>query len=205
MPVSPDSTRQSFAPVDVAWLDGAEARDRDHLGDTIVLGRRGGSEKLIMRFSVTLPPDEKLQKAILRLDPLPRCEHTPGRIALELADVLEPWTSAQLARGRQPKLDIPMRLADTSATPARPLMLDVTEIVKRWSEHPDRYQGVALLAIGDSPSGACFTSGLSWGRGPRLTLYFWPPDRDAGADAADGSDGDAMPDGGSHDASGEAS
>jgi hypothetical protein len=178
-------------PDDVAWIGGDGARSVKSLGAKIVLGRSGDHEQLIMRFSVKLPENKKLQKALLRLDPLPTCEHTPGRIALEIADVIAPWSSAHIERGRHPKLGVPMRISDATTTPARPLLIDVTELVKRWQQHEDRYYGVAVLASGNSPSGACFSSGWSQGEGPRLTLYFWPPAADAGSDAADASDGDA--------------
>jgi hypothetical protein len=54
------------------------------------------------------------------------------------------------------------------------------------------------MASGDSPTGACYTTGLTWGTGPRLSVYLWPELPDAGADAdADGGDaGDASADGG---------
>jgi hypothetical protein len=195
MPVSADATRVEYPPVDVAWLGGDDAQSLGSLGDKIVLGKRGAAETLVLRFAVKLPPEKKLQKALLRLEPLARCERAPGRIALELADVIAPWSSAQLARGRRPKLGIPMRIADTSATPARPLLLDVTELVRRWQQHEGRFHGVALLAHGNSASGACFSSGVSDAVGPRLQVFFWPP-ADAGSDASDGGDAEGGQDAG---------
>jgi hypothetical protein len=81
-------------------------------------------------------------------------------------------------------MSVPMRAATVSATPARPLRLDVTELLREWRVDPERYHGLALLGSGDSDTGACYTSGLRWGSGPRLEVYLAPKEpKDGGADA----------------------
>ncbi len=188
MPISTDAERLTFRPEDLAWITGSGIVAPPELGPTIRLGKRGETETLLMRYSVELPEDGKVQRALLVLDPLPDCAPRPGRIALELAHVLSPWRSAELTRGNQPRLDLPMRLADTRATPAQPLRIDVTEIVRRWAKHRKRYHGIALIANGTSDTGACFTTGLTWGEGPRLQIFLRP---DAPADGGADADGDA--------------
>jgi hypothetical protein len=116
-------------------------------------------------------------------------------MALEVAHVLAPWKSSELSGGKRPKLGIPMRAGETSVTPVRPLRIDVTEIVRAWAKHRKRYHGLAVMAAGNSPTGACFTTGLTGGDGPRLSVYLWPedagmPEEDAG-DAGDAGDADA--------------
>lgn len=195
IPVSMDATRIVFSPVDLAWMTGDGTHPMGQLGDKIVLGKKGVGEVLVLGFSLEIPEGRRLQRALLELDPLPRCDESPGRVGLELAHVLSPWSSEGLARGRRPRLGIPMRLADASATPPRALALDVTEVVRAWQEERGRYHGVAILASGDSPTGACYSSGVSAGVGPRLSVYLWPLPTDAGVDGGEADGG--VRDGGS--------
>jgi hypothetical protein len=193
VPVSTKAEKLTFQPEDLAWIHGSSIVAPSELGPTIRLGKRGDHETLLMRYAIELPEKAKVQRALLVLDPMPECAPRPGRIALELAHVLSPWRSAELTRGSQPRLDLPMRLADMRATPAQALRIDVTEIVRRWAKHRKRYHGVALIANGASDTGACFTTGLTWGEGPRLQIFLRPDQpADAGtdADAEAGADAD---------------
>jgi hypothetical protein len=104
--------------------------------------------------------------------------------------VLAPWRSDGVDRGARPSIGVPMLAQDTSITPPRPLRVDVTEIVKDWVKHRARYHGVALLASGTSATGACITTGVSFGLGPRLDVYLWPEPADgAGGEGGEGGDG----------------
>jgi hypothetical protein len=195
MPISGQAPRLEFEPEDYLWLDGKLAQGPDTIGDRFVLGKAGASgAKLLMRFAVSLPPGARVQRALLLLDPLPQCARRPGRMAVEVAHVLSPWESSETQAGTQPRLSLPMRAGEASVTPPRPLRLDITEIVREWADHRTRYHGVALMASGDSPTGACFTTGVTWGEGPRLHIYVWPETPDAGVDAAVDADTDAAAD-----------
>lgn len=184
MPVSTNAPLMRFDPVDLAWVDGASMHGPSDIGDRIVLGEEGhAAAKLYLRFAIAVPPAERVQRAILTLQPLPSCARKPGRMALEVAHILAPWRSADLGAGKRPKLGLPLRAGEASVTPALPLNIDVTEIVKAWGKHRTRYHGIALMAAGNSATGACYSSGLSWGEGPQLKVYLWPDEADAGADA----------------------
>jgi hypothetical protein len=193
MPVSARAPRLTFEPVDLALLTDGTATPQQELPATIVLGKHDEVTTLMMRFAVKLPEDARVQRALLLLEPMPECLRRPGRVDLELAHVLSPWSSSELARGKRPELSLPMTTAGTTATPARPLRIDVTELVRAWEQNRKRYHGLALLARGEGDTGACFTSGISWGRGPHLDIYLWPREKDAGTDAASdaGDAGDA--------------
>lgn len=196
MPISTKAPLLRFEAADFAWADG-EVAGPETIGDRIVLGEAGhASAKLYLRFAISIPPAERVQRALLTLTPLSSCTRKPGRMALEVAHILEPWSSAAMSSGDRPKLDIPMRAGETSVTPARPLRIDVTELVRAWAEHKKRYHGLALMAAGDSATGACFTSGLTAGQGPALHVYLWPDEPDGGADAGDADAGDAGDDAG---------
>ena len=87
-------------------------------------------------------------------------------------------------------------LPDLAATPARVLRIDVTEVVRGWAKDRKRYHGLALIANGTSDTGACFTSGLTWGQGPRLQIFLRPDKpvdggADGDADADDSGDAEA--------------
>jgi uncharacterized membrane protein YgcG len=188
MPISTDAPRLTFAPADLAYIADGLVQGPDQLDETIVLGQRDQPRTLLMRFAVQWPDGERLQRALLVLEPMPRCPRRPGRLRLSLAHLTEPWTSKGLSLGRLPDRSLPMSAGSIGATPAQPLRLDVTEIVRAWDAHDKRYHGLALSAEGDSDSGACFTTGLTVGHGPRLEVYLWP-DEDAGKGGAGGSEG----------------
>jgi hypothetical protein len=159
------------------------------MGDVIELGAGHDGRVLLLRFAVGWPAAGRLQRAYLVLDPMPQCLHRPGPIRIDVAHVLEPWRSAELSPGRPPRLDTPRRAGEIAATPPRPLRLDLTEVVQEWQQHRGRYHGLALTASGENASTACYTTGASWGRGPRLEIYLWPAEKDAGADADAGDAG----------------
>ena len=192
MPVSSDAPKLIFEPVDLAYIGPGGVQRADGLDEALVIGKRGETTQLVMRFAVTIPPEGKLQRALLVMDALPRCPRQPGRIRLELAHVEAPWTSAELSEARRPDLSLPMHAGDITVTPPKALRLDVTEVVRGWTEHRKRYHGIVLQGVGDSASGACFTSGVAWGRGPRLEVYLWPDDEgEGGGGGAGGGEGGA--------------
>ncbi len=190
MPISTNAPVLRFEPVDIAWVDDGEVLEPNELGDRFVLGRAGhASAQLYLRFAVAVPPAERLQRALLTLEPLPSCARSPGRMTLELLPIMSPWRSSELSTGRRPELDTPLRVGEASVTPPQPLRLDVTELVRAWSKHKKRHHGVVLMATGDSATGACFTSGTTWGTAPTLSVYLWPEESDAGADGSSDRDG----------------
>lgn len=203
-PVPLTARRLVYPPEDIALWDGQALHDATRLPDAIVLGRRDRHERLLLRFALPRrPPRGRLQRALLRLDPLPHCPVRAGRMAVELATILTPWRSTALSPGRLPRLDLPWRLADHSATPSAVWHLDVTALVRRWRREGNHDHGLALLTAGNSDTGACFSSGVRWGRGPRLVLYFVdPPRRDGGAEGGADAAADGSADGGERDAPG---
>ncbi len=185
MPVSTNAPRLRFDPVDLAWADGASALGSDEIGDRFVLGQRGrAGAKLYLRFALAVPPAQRIQRALLIVEPLRRCARTPGRMTLEVAHIVAPWRSSTLGSGKRPRLATPMHVGEASVTPPQALRIDVTEIVKAWAKQRKRYHGIALMAAGHSTTGACYSSGLTTDRGPHLNVYLWPDTSDAGVDSA---------------------
>ena len=202
LPVSKKAAVVRFEPEAYVLLrDTEDAEPAEGAREAIVLG---GPEHpatiMLLRFAVKLPDQAEIQSALLVLDALPKCGGRPGKISLELAHVLSAWEPQAVSFNRRPELSIPMKAATAHATPPRPLRLDVTQLVAEWRDHRSRYHGLALLATRDSGAGACYSTGLSWGRGPRLEIYLKPKPKkkkpqDAGADASsDASPADASSD-----------
>jgi hypothetical protein len=206
-PVSYEAELQVFEPADVARLSAREQSTEVGESDIIVLGDPDeGESLLLLRFALTLPSLGRLEAAVLRLDPMPSCGAMPADVQLELCHVLSPWRSDTVRWTRRPSLGLPMRATILASTAPRPFRLDVTELVRQWAEHPERYHGLGLLASGAGPGHACFASGLRTARGPRLEIYLTPLP-DAGADAGDAGradGGDASRDAGEGGAGGEA-
>ena len=188
------------APDDASGTDASEpdadARAFDEetvAGDeAIVLGRKGdGPSVLLMRFALDIPPERELELALLVLDPLPSCPRYAGRVDLELAQVLEPWHAESVSFGRQPSLDLPVRAPSVQTATQVPLRLDVTPFVAAWRENRSRYHGLALVSAGTSASGACYSAGVSSGRGPHIDVYLRAPPKEPALDAGDDADADA--------------
>jgi hypothetical protein len=190
MPVSTDAARRTFNAEHLATLaQHGAAREADH--DAIVLGQRDrGEGLLLLRFAIELPERATVQRALLLLDPLPRCDRRQGRVSLELAHVLESWRPSTVSSGRRPRLGLPMRAGELFVMPAKAMRLDVTEVVRSWQREPQRYHGVALIHRGDSPSGACFSNGIRWGEPPRLQVFL-APDGEGGDGGGGGAGGGA--------------
>jgi hypothetical protein len=190
-PVSVEAERLVLAPVALARLSAREPVSRAAESDTLVLGDPAeGESLLLLRFALQLPATARIEAAVLRLDPMPACGVMPASVELELSHVLSPWRPETVSWTRRPALGLPMRTAPIVAAPPKPFRLDVTELVREWRDHPERFHGLGLLASGSGPGSACFASGLRSADGPRLELYL-APTLDAGADAGDAGRPDA--------------
>jgi hypothetical protein len=195
-PVSLDAERLLFGPIDWVKLSAKQEPQAPTDGEVITLGDpAAGSELLLLRFATKLPPGARVQRAFVVLAPMPQCASRPAAIRLELSHVLSSWRSESLSWSRQPKLGLPMRVATVRTLPARPLRLDVTDLLRQWQSHPNRHHGLGLSAAGTGPGKACYTAGLTGGHGPRLEVYLAPAKLlqragDAG-DAGDSSETEA--------------
>ena len=204
-PISQDAKRLLFAPIDWVKLSARREAQGPTDSEVITLGDpASGDELLLLRFAVKLPPRARVQRAIVVLDPMPQCASRPAEIRLELSQVLSSWRSQSLSWSRQPQISLPMQVATVRALPARPLRLDVTGQLRQWQEHPHRHHGLGLSAAGTGPGMACYTAGLTAGRGPRLEVYLAPPRRPKRAVDAGDQDATKTPDAGP-DAADEAS
>jgi hypothetical protein len=170
VPVAADAARVILRPADVAVL--SSRGDEESVRETIALGRASnGSVVVLLRYAPSWREDAEVQGAFLVLDPLQGAPPAHAPVVVEMARVLQPWSSETATWARQPRLGVPERAATVHPAPPAPLRIDVTAVVKRWARRDDDDHGIALLASGDDPYGALFTTGLTSGKAPELEVY----------------------------------
>ncbi len=169
-PAPADARRVVLAPAEIAVVQSARGGAR--APEAIALGRAaGGRLVVLLRFAATWRDDAEIASAFVVLDPSPGAP-PPGReVTLEVARVLEPWRSEAATWGRQPRLSIPEAAAVVRRSPALPLRIDVTELVRGWALRRADDHGIAILAPGEDPVGAGYSMGIAEGAGPRLEVY----------------------------------
>ncbi|HSN99309.1 MAG TPA: DNRLRE domain-containing protein [Candidatus Nanopelagicales bacterium] len=178
-----DAQRVLLRPEDIAVLSSGGvagrpeevrggAGGRGRLPDAISLGAKAaGSTVVLLRFAATWADDADVRSAFLVLDPVEGAAPAAGQVPLEVARILEPWSSETASWGRQPRLSIPELGAVARRRPAGPLRIDVTRLVQGWAERARDDHGIALLASGRDPVGVALSMGISDGLGPRLEVY----------------------------------
>lgn len=142
------------------------------IGPELVLGReRGGVNKLHLRFEVVLPPGKTLVEAYLLLERTDAVPADPQPIRLHLERILEPWSPATIADGREPPLE-DVRAAETLADPrkGRVVRVDARALVRPTGREEADF-GLAVLVDGKTRTGVAFSTGLGEGPPPRLELY----------------------------------
>jgi hypothetical protein len=175
VPVESLATRITLTPRQMALV----GRDDDALdgerGPAIVLGRRGVDRTALFDFGIdALELDEKavIRRALIVLDPLPRCPVGYGEMRVEIAELLEPWRAEGVKARRLPRMSLPLAAGKFSITPPQPLRIDVTELAREWQQKGSF--GIALLSSGTSASGGCYV-GVGAGHGPRLEVFLAVP------------------------------
>jgi len=172
-PSPPDTTRVLLPAADVAILGSrGPGASEEAPAEVIALGREAaGSVVVLLRFAATWRDEADVVSAFLLLDPLEGAPPSQSPVKVEIARILEPWTSSSASWGRQPRLALPELGAVIRARPPGPLRIDVTRMVREWPRRLRGDHGIALLASGNDPFGAMYSSGLTSGNGPRLEAY----------------------------------
>jgi hypothetical protein len=171
-PSPPDTTRVLLPAAEIAILGSGTVAPEEGAPEVIPFGREAaGSVVVLLRFAASWRDEADVVSAFVVLDPLEGAPPAQSPVRIEIARILEPWTSATATWGRQPRLTLPELGAIVRPHPPGPLRIEVTRIVRDWSRRSESDHGIALLASGSDPFGAMYTSGLTSGKRPRLEAY----------------------------------
>ncbi len=172
-PSPPDTRRVLLAPADLAVIAStALGVPGAPVPETLALGRAGdGSVALLFRFVATWRDDAEVRSAFVLLDPLDGALPPSEGAAFETARILEPWRSSTVSWGRQPRVDLPRLTSVVRPRPGAPVRIDVTPLVRDWSQRLPDDHGIALIVQGTDALGGAYSMGVSSGSGPRLEVY----------------------------------
>lgn len=167
VPVKPQAARLELFPESLAVVT---SRRGTVTAPSVNFGRESdGNVVVLLRYSQTQWPRERLSAAFLVFEPMPGAPPGPGPVQLALARITSPWSGSTVSWQRLPSMSgIEARwLASTWGN--RALRLDITDLLK--SQSPNDNYGLAVLASPQNPVGASFALGTAGGRAPRLDLY----------------------------------
>jgi hypothetical protein len=168
-PGAPEGVRILLPPRDLAIL---ASRGEPGMPDAIAIGRAAsGSIVVLMHFVASWRDDADVASAFLLLEPQEGAAPPRSSTPIAIARILEPWTSDTASWGRQPRLAVPEVSAIAPGLMQQRLRVDVTSIVRRWPKRAEDEHGIAMLAEGNDPFGAVYSTGLASGPGPRLEVY----------------------------------
>ena len=171
-PSPPDTTRVLLPPADMAVIESRGRDADDGPPESIAFGgAASGSVVVLLRFAASWRDEADVVSAFVVLDPLEGAPPAQSPVRVDVARILEPWSSATATWGRQPRLALPELGATIRSRPPGPLRIDVTRLVRDWPRRSADEHGIALLASGDDPFGAIYTSGATSGSRPRLEAY----------------------------------
>ena len=170
--------RWEVEPVDVACVreTGMQAGDSAW---TATLGRADGSAIILLRFSLSLPPETEVLEAYVLLDRATDFDADPVPVSVHAQLIASAWTPASVSWASRPRLrDVGTPWTKAFPWGAETVRIDVRDIVtgKKRGARSDVGiaigQGLAITALASSPTGIAFAleSGEQ-GRRPRLELY----------------------------------
>jgi hypothetical protein len=122
------SRRVVLEPTDLAVLEpGADHEP----GAVTPLGASGREPVLlIVRFDLPAKPEGKLESAFLVFDRDASAPPAPTPVELELATVLDPWSTARVSWANQPRVGSAKARVVAPAASDAPLRIEVTELLE---------------------------------------------------------------------------
>jgi hypothetical protein len=172
-PSPPDTRRVLLPPADLAVIASTMlGTPGAPVPETLALGRAGdGTVELLFRFVATWRDDAEVLSAFVLLEPLDAALPPSAGASFETARILEPWRSATVSWGRQPRVDLPRLTSVVRPRPGAPVRIDVTPLVRDWAQRLPDDHGIALIVQGRDALGGAYAMGVSSGSGPRLEVY----------------------------------
>jgi hypothetical protein len=175
-PAVESAKRLVVRPVDLAYVKSGDAPSGGALPPLVALGKDGG--KLLLRFEAPIPTNAKVIEAYVVLHRSTIVDDDPSPVSLHGTRIVEAWSGRSVSWAFQPRL-LETRSPSTVVEPGgAPLVrLDVRELVRHWARRDPADQGIAIVAEGETPTGATFALneiGAPIGArelGPYLELY----------------------------------
>jgi hypothetical protein len=169
-PAAVDAQRIVVAPTELAVVS---PRGTDGtLPAEIPLGSAsGGSLVVLFKFPAPWGNRARVGSAYLTLEPARGAPPESHPVAVSVSRVLEPWSASQVSWARLPRLSSTEATTVAVTAPPKPLRIDVTSIVERWSRGRADDRGIALRAGAEAPVGAIYSTGVRGDDGPKLDVY----------------------------------
>ncbi|HEX7663853.1 MAG TPA: DNRLRE domain-containing protein [Polyangiaceae bacterium] len=143
----------------------------------LVLGRRGLGTRVFFHFEVTLPDKGTLKSAAILLTRSNDVDMAPSPVELHAERIVDPWDARFVSWPEQPRL-IDARTEHAFVRPDGPsvVRVDAKSIVQTWPLKDTNDQGIALVADGETPTGAAFSYLSRTGPPPTLEVVWAYPD-----------------------------
>ena len=130
-----------------------------------------GDVVLLLRFPAPFSNTTQIHAAHLVMMPTPGSIPGPSPVRIQVARVLEPWAAHEANWATLPQLSSTNNDIWVSSWAGRPLRIDVTKQVRRWTEQRHDDHGLAVMASPQTEFGETYSLGTGEGRGPRLDVY----------------------------------
>ena len=189
---SPLVRRVVASPTDIAYVSSHAGSTPSDLPPVLILGRKGDSAVLLLRFAVPIAEEESVVEAYVLLDRADVVESDPNPISLHAARIIDAWDGRSISFERQPRWEETGSPGTIVSSGGRPLVrIDVRDLVTHWKARDPRDQGLVVVADDTSRTGMAFAAassvldqgptsmlgssneeGASWAAAPpRLELY----------------------------------
>jgi hypothetical protein len=173
VPAISTARRLVYEPVDVGYVrrGGDDVAGSTGPAALATLGL-ASAPRMLLRFDVSLRPDDGLIEAFLALERAPDIAADPETITLHVAAVVDRWDGRRLSWASQPRIQ-ELGLPQTPVSPAagNRVRLDVRGFLEQLRRRRSGDVSLAVLADGQSATGVTFAMTPGRVRGPELELY----------------------------------
>lgn len=143
------------------------------IGPSVTLGNAASAPvAFYLRFEKAWRPGS-VRAAFLLLEPSRGAMVGPD-LELEVWRANRAWKGPGFTWSRQPGVSHPVSRGIARSAPPMPVRIDVTELVRFASEHPQMDHGYVLRASSERGSGVTVSTGFGEGVPPRLDVYVTP-------------------------------
>jgi hypothetical protein len=159
---SPLVRRVVASPTDIAYVSSHAGASPSDLPPVLILGRKGDSAALLLRFAVPIAEEESVVEAYVLLDRADVVESDPNPISLHAARIIDAWDGRSISFERQPRWEETGSPGTIVSGAGRPLVrIDVRDLVTHWKARDPRDQGLVVVSDDTSRTGMAFAAASS--------------------------------------------